>query len=110
HFDGHHFWSLSFGIAGCACAVEIGASEYLPCIGPASGAAKAPAAPTVAAVLRKVRRSGDADDSSGLSIVSVMAFLPYGAAGLRVSRLCSSAMENYPAGWVECPGDDQPFR
>src|SRR5437870_1445863 len=77
HFDGHHGWALSLGSAGCACAAETGASAYLPCAGPAKGAAKvAPAAPTAPAVFRKARRSGEAGELSGVSVGSVIAVPP----------------------------------
>src|SRR5437868_9780003 len=75
HFDGHHFCAESFGVAGCACAAAIGASAYFPCAAPAS----APPAPTAPAVLRKVRRSGDAAELSEVSVGSVIAVPPSGA-------------------------------
>src|SRR5258708_6891133 len=77
HFDGHQGCALSFGAAGCACAAETGASAYLPCAGPANGAARAaPAAPTAPAVFRKARRFGDAGELSGVSVGSVIAVPP----------------------------------
>src|SRR2546430_2312407 len=113
HFDGHHGCALSFGAAGCACAAETGASEYLPCIGPAKGAARAaPDAPTAPAVFRKARRFGDAGELSGVSVGSVIAVPPSDArpAAAVSVRTSGSAMENYPIARVECPGHEQPVR